>query len=460
MIGCFSLAELVPVLDGRLEGSDGRDITIDRVSTDTRRIQPGDLFVALRGEHFDAHDFVAQAQGLGAVAAVVERLLPLAIPQLVVADSRLALGAIAHYNRTFFAGTLVAVTGSSGKTTVKEMLATILAAVGPTLATRGNLNNDIGVPLTLFELEQRHRYAVIEMGASGPGEIDYVSGLARPDVAVLNNAFGAHLEGFGSLAGVVRAKGEIFNGLNAGGTAVVNADDPHADHWLEQLKGRNVLSFGLDRSDVDVTATGLFLQSNACHGFELVVGEQRIAVRLQVLGRHNVANALAVAAAAWAAGLDLAAIGRGLEQFEAVPGRMKPRLGVAGCRVIDDSYNANPASVRAAIDVLAGLPGERVLVLGDMAELGADAALQHAEVGAYAAAAGIERFYATGPLCRHAVAAYRSKGGANGLDFASRTELTSTLNTLAHAQLTLLVKGSRSAAMDQVVTGLTEGESH
>jgi UDP-N-acetylmuramoyl-tripeptide--D-alanyl-D-alanine ligase len=460
MIGCFSLAELVPVLDGRIEGGDGSAISIARVSTDTRRIQPGDLFVALRGENFDAHDFVAQAQRQGAVAAVVERLLPLAIPQLIVADTRLALGAIAQYNRTFFAGSLIAVTGSSGKTTVKEMLATILAAAGPTLATKGNLNNDIGVPLTLFGLEQQHRYAVIEMGASGPGEIDYVSGLALPDVAVLNNAFGAHLEGFGSLEGVVRAKGEIFNGLNAGGTAVVNADDPHVDTWLRQLEQCRVLSFGLERSDVDVTATDLYYQPNGCHGFELVVGEQRAAVRLQVLGRHNVANALAAAAAAFAAGLDLNLIVQGLERFEAVPGRMKPIAGVAGCRLIDDSYNANPASVKAAIDVLASLPGERVLVLGDMAELGADAAEQHGEVGAYAASAGIEGFYTTGALCRHAIAAYCTQGGADGQNFDSRAELIGTLNALAHAQLTLLVKGSRSAAMDQVVSGLTQRESH
>lgn len=460
MIGSFSLAELMPVLGARLGAAEGADIRIARVSTDTRKIQPGDLFVALRGENFDAHDFVAQAQRQGAVAAVVERLLPLDIAQLIVADTRLALGAIAQYNRTFFAGPLIAVTGSSGKTTVKEMLATILAAAGPTLATKGNLNNDIGVPLTLFELEQQHRYAVIEMGASGPGEIDYVSGLARPDVAVLNNAFGAHLEGFGSLEGVVRAKGEIFNGLNAGGTAVVNADDPHADYWLRQLELRRVLRFGLERSDVDVTATGLFYQPSGCHGFELVLGQQRAPVHLQVLGRHNVANALAAAAAAFAAGLDLGVIVQGLERFEAVAGRMKPVPGAAGCRVIDDSYNANPASVKAAIDVLAGLPGERVLVLGDMAELGPDAAQQHAEVGVYAAAAGIDRFCATGPLCRHAIEAYCRAGGVGGQSFDNRADLTSTLITLAHARMTLLIKGSRSAAMDQVVSGLTQGDSH
>ncbi|UTW14100.1 UDP-N-acetylmuramoyl-tripeptide--D-alanyl-D-alanine ligase [Marinobacterium rhizophilum] len=460
MIGTFSLGELVQVLDARLEGADGTGVRVGRVSTDTRRIQPGDLFVALRGENFDAHDFVDQARSQGAIAAVVERLLPLDLPQLVVADSRLALGAIAQYNRTFFAGSLIAVTGSSGKTTVKEMLATILSGAGQTLATRGNLNNDIGVPLTLFELEQQHRYAVIEMGASGPGEIDYVCRLARPDVAVLNNAFGAHLEGFGSLEGVVRAKGEIFNGLNAGGTAIVNADDPHAHIWLRQLEERRVLSFGIERSDVDVTAQGLFLQPSGCHGFDLVLGGQSAAVQLKVLGRHNVANALAAAAAAFAAGLEPSLIVRGLERFEAVAGRMKPRSGVAGCQVIDDSYNANPASVKAAIDVLASLPGKRALVLGDMAELGADAAQQHADIGVYAAAAGLDHFYATGPLCRHAIAAYSAEAGLDGRDFDSRAELTGALITLAHAQLTLLIKGSRSAAMDQVVSGLTQGESH
>ncbi len=459
MIGSFGLAELVPVLDARLEGA---DVRIARVSTDTRKIQAGDLFVALSGANFDAHDFVEQAQLKGAVAVVVERPVSVALPQLIVADSRLALGQIAHYNRTFFAGTLIAVTGSSGKTSVKEMLASILGGAGPTLATRGNLNNEIGVPLTLLELEKQHRYAVIEMGASGPGQIDYVSGLARPDIALLNNAFGAHLEGFGSLAGVVRAKAEIFNGLNAGGTAVVNADDPHADQWLRRLQGlpeRRVLTFGLERADVDVAAAELFHQKNACYGFRLVVGQETAPVRLQVLGRHNVANALAAATAAWAAGLSLSQIADGLARFEAVPGRMKPLAGPAGCRLIDDSYNANPASVKAAIDVLAELPGERVLVLGDMAELGADTAEQHAGVGAYAAERGIEHLYVTGPLCRHAVQAYQGKRGADGRDFGDKTELTNSLKTLAHAKLTLLVKGSRSAAMDRVVAGLMEGET-
>ncbi|GGO82533.1 UDP-N-acetylmuramoyl-tripeptide--D-alanyl-D-alanine ligase [Marinobacterium nitratireducens] len=451
----FSLAKLVPVLEARLEGT---DLDVEGVSTDTRQIGPGDLFVALRGERFDAHDFVAEAQRQGAVAAVVDHALPLELPQLVVADTRIALGRLAQHHRGRFTGTLVAVTGSSGKTSVKEMLASIFAGAGSTLATRGNFNNDIGVPLTLFRLEPQHRYAVIEMGASGPGEIDYVTRLASPDVAILNNAMGAHLEGFGSLEGVVRAKGEIFNGLGPDGTAVVNADDPHAQVWLAQLVGRRVLRFGLERDDVEVTARHLHRQDNGCYGFDLAIVDDSVPVRLQVLGRHNVANALAAAAAAFAAGMTPLQIADGLGRFEAVPGRMRPLAGPAGCRLIDDSYNANPGSVRAAIDMLADMPGARALVLGDMAELGADSAEQHAGIGRHAAERGIEHLFGLGRLSAEAVKAFNAAGGRDAMAFHDREQLINHLKGLLHDDLTLLVKGSRSAAMEKVIAGLTTGE--
>ncbi|NVK44235.1 MAG: UDP-N-acetylmuramoyl-tripeptide--D-alanyl-D-alanine ligase [Oceanospirillaceae bacterium] len=453
----FSLAELAPVLEAHLEGE---DLDVVRVSTDTRQIEAGDLFIALRGERFDAHAFVAEAQQKGAAAAVVDHSLPLEMPQLVVADTRLALGRIAQYHRDSFTGTLVAITGSSGKTSVKEMLASILAGAGPTLATRGNLNNDIGVPLTLFRLEPGHRYAVIEMGASGPHEIDYMTRLARPDVAILNNAMGAHLEGFGSLEGVVRAKGEIFNGLSDEGIAVVNADDPHAEVWLAQLSGRKVLRFGLERDDVEVTARNLFRQDNGCYGFDLEIGGQAEPVRLQVLGRHNVANALAAAAAAHAAGLAPGQIAVGLGRFEAVPGRMKPLVGPGGCRLIDDSYNANPGSVKAAIDMLADMPGARALVLGDMAELGTGAAAQHAGIGRHAAEQGIESLFGLGPLSGEAVEAYKAAGGRDAVAFRDREHLINHLKGLLHDDLTLLVKGSRSAAMEKVIEGLLDEDTH
>ncbi|MFC6669560.1 glutamate ligase domain-containing protein [Marinobacterium aestuariivivens] len=254
----------------------------------------------------------------------------------------------------------------------------------------------------------------------------------------------------------MRAKGEIFNGLAGDGTAIVNADDAHAGVWLTQLAGRRVLRFGLERQNVEVSARELHHLDSGCYGFDLAVGPQRVPVRLQVLGRHNVANALAAAAAATAVGLEPAPIAEGLGRFEAVNGRMKPLSGLAGCRLIDDSYNANPASVRAAIEVLAGLPGVHALALGDMAELGADSADQHAGIGIHAAKKGIDHFFGVGPLSREAVRAYRAAGGIDGRAFDDREQLIDYLKTKVHADLTLLVKGSRSAAMERVVKGLME----
>lgn len=461
MNGPFTLTQLKKVLCAELVGT---DLSICGVSTDTRNINAGDLFIALKGENFDAHHFIEKAADSGAVAVVVEHQVNTDLPQLVVADTRLALGAIAQFNRDQFKGSLFAITGSSGKTTVKEMLAAINAERGQTLATIGNLNNDIGVPLTLLRLSEGDRYAVIEMGASGPDEIAYSAGLARPDVALLNNALGAHLEGFGSLQGVVDAKAEIFSGLTKQGTAVVNLDDPHSSVWLERLQQQPVLTFSMSEAETgkaDVSATDTQLQSSGCYRFNLNFKDQVQPVALSLLGRHNVANALAAATAAIADGCELATVAAGLANCHAVAGRMQS-IQLKPCTLlIDDSYNANPSAVKVAIDALTELDGEAVLVLGDMGELGSDEVQQHRDVGRYAATKGVKRLFTCGKLCTAAVEGYIEAGGNEAMNLESRDALVAHLSNLSASQFSkqrnILVKGSRSAAMDQVVNGLVNG---
>ncbi len=463
MIADFSLSALAKQLNARTLGLSlsGR---CEGVSTDTRTIKPGDLFVALKGPRFDAHDYVGGAIGKGAVAAVVDHEIDPELPQLVVADTLTALGELGAYNRSAFDGPLFAVTGSSGKTSVKEMLAAMLATQGETLATRGNLNNEIGVPLTLLRLAPEHRYAVVELGASALGEIARTTRMARPQVAILNNVLGAHLEGFGSLANIVKAKGEIFEGLPAAGVGIVNRDDPHAPVWLDQLAAlqRRALTFGVDNADADVEATALQLGEEGCYRFCLRYREQRVAVQLAVMGRHMVANAAAAAAAWIAAGFELTAAVAGLEAFRAVPGRLSPQRLAQGALLVDDSYNANPGSMRAAIDVLTTLPAPRTLIIGDMGELGPAAAQLHAEIGRYAAQAGIDRLLCCGALMRHACDA-ASAAGLAGRHFASFDALRDALRDepvlIDLSAGALLVKGSRSAGMDRVVTILVDGKT-
>ncbi len=455
MMQSYHLSELLKPLQAELING---DIRFSNVSTDTRTVTAGDLFVALVGERFDAHDFAQQAVDAGAVALVVSRPLEISIPQLIVSDTRIALGRIAEYNRTFFNGTLFAVTGSSGKTTVKEMLATVLAGAGTALATKGNLNNDIGVPLTLLQIEPQHQFAVIEMGASGPNEIRYSVGLAHPDIAMVNNAMGAHLEGFGSLQGVVEAKGEIYDGLSPVGTAVVNLDDPHADQWLQRIGDRTLLTFSVESKDADVQALQLRMQKNGCYAFSLKHGDESEEVRLDVLGRHNVANAVAAASLALADGLPLNTVASGLERFTPVKGRMFTLKGIKGAHLIDDSYNANPGSMMAAIRALNELKGERVLVIGDMGELGEDTESIHYEIGQFAAEQNIDRLLAVGPLCRYAVEGYQQAQGIMSEHFKDQESLVASIKRLMHPDMTILIKGSRSAAMDRVVSVLKDEE--
>lgn len=436
------------------------DCSFSRVSTDTRTLADGELFVALRGESFDAHLFLKQAADKACGFVVQYPDKQLAIPQWVVPDTVLALGQLATMAREQFSGPLVALTGSSGKTTVKEMLASIFACVAPVLATQGNLNNHIGVPKTLLKLAPEHRFAVLELGASAPGEIAYLASLAKPTIAVVINVLPAHVEGFGSLAGVAAAKGEIYRSLDGSGVAVLNLDEPWLAQWQKTLPCLETVTFSLDKSEANVYASDIRLDIEGSVAFVLNICRKQttdhLPVQLRVPGRHNVNNALAAAACAVAAGLEITTIAAGLESVSAVAGRMEYKTGVKSCRVIDDSYNANPGSVKAAIDVLAGLEGRRILVLGDMAELGADADKLHHEVGEYAKARGLDLVLATGALCAHAIGGF----GDGGRLCADKKALVETLLPELAADVTVLVKGSRSAGMDELVEQIiTKGGS-
>ena len=442
----MQLSEAAALLKARYTGPDTR---FAGISTDTRTLSATNLFFALAGPRFDGHDHVAEAQARGAAAAAVSRPVASALPLLQVADTRLALGELARQWRGRFSIPVIGVTGSNGKTTVKEMLAAILAGQGPVLATQGNLNNDIGVPLTLARLASEHRSAVIEMGANHSGEIAYLARLARPTVGIVTNAGPAHLEGFGSLEAVARAKGELFAALSETAVAVINADDRFAPLWRELAQARRVLSFGLEvPADVGASYTstreGTQLQLNTPRG--------SIEVCLPLLGRHNVINALGAAAAALAAGAELAQIRAGLEGLASVSGRLQCKRRADGGLVIDDTYNANPASLRAAIDVLCDFPGERWLVFGDMGELGDDTAALHAEVGAYASAAGIERLFTLGDLARQAALAFGDRAQA----FSDFEHLISSMRDALRTDVSLLVKGSRRMGMERVVQALVD----
>ncbi len=431
----------------------GDDALFTSVGSDSRKVQPGELFVALKGERFDAHQYLAAARDAGAVAAMVNTgaaaLAPGDLPLIAVTDTYQGLTQLAHAWRSRFNLPLLALTGSSGKTTVKEMLAGILreAAGAAVLATRGNLNNEIGVPLTLLALRAEHRYAVIELGMNHAGEIGRLSRLVRPQVALINNAGRAHIEYLGSEEAIARAKGEIFEGLAADGIAVLNADDAYAALWLKLLNKNKYLRFGLGRN-AEVRAR---YKLNAVHSvihFETPAGT--LSATLDAPGLHNVRNALAACAGAVALGVPVAAIAAGLSRYSGVAGRLQRMEGCKGATLIDDTYNANPESMRAAIDVLARAPGRRLLIVGDMGELGARAAACHAEIGAYARDAGIDVLFALGEMSAHTVAAF----GAGAQHFAQRDALLGEAHTVLAPGVTALVKGSRFMKMEQVVHAL------
>jgi UDP-N-acetylmuramoyl-tripeptide--D-alanyl-D-alanine ligase len=443
-------------LNARLIGNDGM---FARFITDTRQIQKGDLFVALRGERFDGGEFVVQAIEAGAVGAVVHAETAVKLAQdaefcahsaalIIVPDTRIALGQLGAYWRGQFQIPLIGLTGSNGKTTVKDMIASILrVAVGndAVLATQGNLNNDIGMPLMLGRLNSQHRFAVIEMGMNHTGEIDYLTRLARPTVALINNASGAHLAGLGSVDAVASAKGEIFAGLVESGIAIINADDPYATKWRELAGTHTCIDFSLNGR---ATICGAWCAERAQLHVDTPQG--RFTTTLQVLGEHNARNALAATAAAFTLNISLSDVASGLAQFSGVAGRLQRKVSPTGATLLDDTYNANPASMLAAIQVLAAAKGKRILVIGDMGELGEDAARLHAEIGFSARQAGIEQLYALGTLSEQAVQAF----GMGAQYFVSATELHNTLIQQLDANTTVLVKGSRFMKMERVVQAL------
>ncbi len=442
-----SLAYVAEATHGLLHGDDR---PFDGVSTDTRTLTSGQLFFALSGPNFDGRDYVATARDSGAAGAVVAEFVDDALAQVEVGDTRRALGQLGAAWREQLDTTVVGITGSNGKTTLKEMTASILSQAAPTIATAGNLNNEIGVPLMLTRIEPSHRYAVIEMGANHAGEIAYLTSLARPEVVALTNAAAAHLEGFGSIDGVARAKGEILSDPRRPRCAVLNADDRYFEYWQTLTEDIDVLSFGLDADSADVTALSVE-QVPTGSRFVLDMNDTEVDIELSLAGKHNVLNACAAAAIACALGIDAETIRKGLESVKPVAGRLQPLDGVGGSVIFNDSYNANPLSVAAAAGFLASLPGDGLLVLGDMGELGDDAPRLHRETGEAVREAGVTRLLATGGLSRNTV-----DGFGNGASWYPSVEaLIDVLANEIGSNSNVLVKGSRFMRMERVVDALT-----
>ena len=450
MIGEWRLAEVAAALGAELRGG---DVCFTGVSTDSRGVGPGELFVALVGDRFDGHEFLRDAVESGACAAVVSSWVDAGIPQIRVPDTQLALAQIAALNRARFTGPLIALTGSAGKTSTKEMLAAILGECGPTLATEGNLNNEIGVPLTLLRLSPEHRFAVVEMGAGKPGDIDYLCQFAAPDIALITNVYPAHVAGMGSEQGIADTKGAIYRGVCSSGVAVINADSPYAGQWQAQSRAARVLRASAS-GPADVWAGDIAASADGL-SFELHTQQGSCPVHMRVPGLHNAANAVLAAAAAEAAGATLAAIARGLARVAPAAGRLRRLAATGGAQLFDDTYNANPGSMRAAIDVLAACSGRRVLVMGDMAELGDEAPRYHAEVGAHARARGIDALWAVGPLSVRAVAAF----GEGGRHFGDKQALIDWARAHLGPGDVALAKGSRSSRMDTIIAALA-GDDH
>jgi UDP-N-acetylmuramoyl-tripeptide--D-alanyl-D-alanine ligase len=443
-----TLGDMVRVCGGRLVGADR---PFAGVSSDTRTLAAGELFVALRGPNFNGNDFVAAAEKAGAAGALVDTEQSVALPQIVVSDTQAALEKAASAWREQFSIPIVGVAGSNGKTTVKEMIAQILSQAGNTMSTRGNLNNHIGVPLTLFRLAPEQRFAVVEMGANHPGELAALVKIARPTIGLITNAGAEHLEGFGSLEGAARAEGEMVEHLAPSGTAIINADDPFAALWRGLTKAR-VVTFGL-QAGADFTARDVRTEIGAegfITRFTLVCPKGSAPVQLKLAGKHNVTNALCAAAAAAAAGVSMDHIVAGLGAVQAVKGRLQFKKTRHGAWLIDDSYNANPSSVYAGIEVLAQLDGRRWFVFGQMGELGSFADEAHREIGTFARTHGIERLFAVGEDARLTVQTF----GAGAEWFADTTALAQAVDEVLTPDVRLLVKGSRSNRLERVVEAL------
>jgi len=442
----MSLQQAAKATGGSLKGA---DIHFRRVVSDSRESVIGSLFVALHGPSFNGHDFAGSAMAGGATACMLEYDLPDISPAILVGDCLEGLGRLAADWRRRMPAQVCAITGSNGKTTVKEMLAAILRQQASVASTRGNRNNNIGLPLTLLQIVPRDRYAVVEMGMNQRGEIAHLSQLAAPDVAVITNAAAAHLEGLGDIESVAAAKAEIFQGLTAEGTAVIQADSPYAAYWQQQAQGRRVLRFGY-AADADIRAVDGVHQQ-----WQLKVAEEAISVQLQLPGRHNRYNALAAAAAAHALGIGITDIASGLANCVAVPGRMQLRTTASGAQLYDDSYNANPQSLQAALEVLKTHSGRRILVLGDMAELGPASAELHADCGRLAADYGVDQLFGLGLKVRDTCRTF----GAAARVFDEKTALLAALRPLLDDHTVVLVKGSRCMHMEAVVAALCVTEA-
>ena len=437
----WNTAQVAKAVQGELIGN---SVAVFGVSTDTRSVAANELFIALQGLNFDGHDYLEHAKQRGAVAVMVSKKTETDLPKILVSDTKLALGELAKAWRKQFSIPVIGITGSNGKTTVKELTTAIMNCEHEVLATEGNLNNDIGMPLTLLKLQSRHTAAVIEMGANHPGEIDYLTHISLPNVAIITNAGPAHLEGFGDLEGVAKAKGEIYSSLSNDGTAIINADDVYCDYWKSVCADKQVMSFGLEnKADV-------FAEQN---GNELVITTPagKVTVSFSLPGKHNLLNALAATAGCIAAGVSLESVKQGLESAKGVKGRLQLHSGLSGSRIIDDTYNANPASLIAALDVLQHYSGNRFLALGDMGELGNDAEQLHTDAGEQAKASGVDKLYAIGQFAGCAAKGF----GVGGQVFEDQPSMISEISNELNADVTLLVKGSRVMHMENIVDALT-----
>ncbi len=436
------LSQISEMVGGELHGD---DVAVDAVFTDSRKAETNQLFIAIKGERFDAHDFVAGLEDKAA-GALVHQLSDCDLPQILVEDTHKALGDFAKAWREQLKLPVIGLTGSNGKTTVKEMIASILGEQGKVLATIGNLNNDIGMPLTLLRIRNDDDYAVIEMGANHFKEIEYLTNIAQPDVAIVNNAGAAHLEGFGDIEGVSRAKGEIFTGLRENGIAIINADDDYAEYWKQQCEGKRIVTFGISQvADI---------QGEIADNGDLLINpkKQGIRVELKLLGEHNALNALAATAASVVVGAKASSVKNGLEKLQPVKGRLAPVDGQENSVLIDDTYNANPTSMLMGINVLAKRYGQKVLVLGDMGELGEDVKEMHAQIGLQAKEAGINHLYGLGEYSLQACQSF----GEDGEHFTDIAALLEKLRVLIKEdKTTILIKGSRAMEMERLVEALS-----
>ena len=439
----WHLSNIAQAMHGQLIGDDS---VVRGVSIDSRSIGKDELFVAITGDNFNGHDFAHHAVQRGAVGIVVKESLDIDIPQIIVSDTRQALGNLAHAWRMQFDIPVIGITGSNGKTTVKEMVAAIVRCEQQALSTLGNLNNDIGVPLTLLRLSDTDQAAVIEMGANHHNEIQYLTNLVRPSVALITNAGPAHLEGFGSLDGVAQAKGEIYSGLLPDGIAVINADDPRSNVWYELCEGKNIVSFAVEKT-ADVQGRYLDEAQGLIH---IDTPQGGVELNLPLPGKHNLMNALAATAACISAGVSLTSVKTGLEGIKSIAGRFELKRGKTGSRIIDDTYNANPASFKAALDVLHAYPGRHFVALGDMGELGEETEELHRDVGKQAKEAGVNNLYAIGKYAQYITQSF----GEHAYAFVDHQKMILALRDDLGSDVTLLVKGSRLMQMEKIVNAL------